>query len=178
LSMFNPRGLDVPVILDLMIHDIDLILSVVNAEIKRISASGVAVVSDTPDIANARIEFTNGCVANITASRISLKNMRKTRFFQKDAYIAVDFLEKKSEIVHIQDVDPSDPFAMILDIGKGKEKQIRILNPKVENINAIQTELSSFLESIKTNHTSAVPFSDGTKALEVAYQIMDVIAKV
>lgn len=177
LAMFNPRGLDVPVILDLMIHDIDLILSVVNSDVKKVSASGVAIISDTPDIANARLEFTNGCVANITASRISLKNMRKTRFFQKDAYISVDFLEKKSEIVRMQDADKEDPFAMILDLGKGKEKQVLIQKPPIENINAIQTELSSFLQAIKTNSTPAVPFSDGTKALEVAYQIMDAIAK-
>ncbi|MDO8897298.1 MAG: Gfo/Idh/MocA family oxidoreductase, partial [Bacteroidales bacterium] len=99
LAQFNPRGTDVPVVLDLMVHDIDIILSVVNSKISKISASGVAVVSQTPDITNARIEFENGCVANLTASRISLKNMRKSRFFQKDAYITVDFLEKKTEIV-------------------------------------------------------------------------------
>ena len=90
LAQFNPRGTDVSVILDLMIHDIDIILSVTGANARRISASGVAVLSDTPDIANARIELDNGCVANLTASRISLKNMRKSRFFQKDAYIAVE----------------------------------------------------------------------------------------
>ena len=95
LSEFNPRGTDVPVVLDLMIHDIDIILSVVNSQVKNISASGVSVISETPDIANARIEFENGCIANLTASRISMKNMRKSRFFQKDAYISVDFLKKK-----------------------------------------------------------------------------------
>ncbi|HAB28202.1 MAG TPA: oxidoreductase, partial [Xanthomarina gelatinilytica] len=95
LAEFNPRGTDVPVVLDLMIHDIDIILSVVKSKVKNVYASGVSVISDTPDIANARLEFENGCVANLTASRISLKNMRKSRFFQKDAYISVDFLEKK-----------------------------------------------------------------------------------
>ncbi|MFT5959503.1 MAG: putative dehydrogenase, partial [Polaribacter sp.] len=114
LAEFNPRGTDVPVVLDLMIHDIDIILSVVDSKVKNVHASGISVISETPDIANARIEFENGCVANLTASRISMKNMRKTRFFQKDAYISVDFLEKKSEIVRMKDV-PNNPdeFAMI-----------------------------------------------------------------
>lgn len=94
LAVFNPRGTDVSVILDLMIHDLDIVLSIVKSEVKFISASGVAVASETPDIANARIEFENGCVANLTASRISLKQMRKVRLFQKDAYISLDFLEK------------------------------------------------------------------------------------
>src|SRR5690554_7885908 len=94
LAEFNPRGTDVPVVLDLMIHDIDAILSVVKSPVKEVHATGTAVISETPDIANARIEFENGCVANLTASRISLKKMRKARFFQRDAYISVDFLEK------------------------------------------------------------------------------------
>jgi len=178
LALFNPRGLDVPVILDLMIHDIDLILSVVNSPVRKISASGVAIVSETPDIANARLEFSNGCVANITASRISMKNMRKTRFFQKDAYISVDFLEKKSEIVRMNDVTPAtlnDPFAMIIDLGQGKQKHIQIEKPDIEPINAIQTELSSFHDAIVNDATPAVPFIDGYNALEVAYQIMNEI---
>jgi predicted dehydrogenase len=178
LAMFNPRGLDVPVILDLMIHDIDLILSVVNSPVRKISASGVAIVSETPDIANARLEFDNGCVANITASRISMKNMRKTRFFQKDAYISVDFLEKKSEIVRMSDVNQftmDDPFAMIIDLGQGKQKHIQIEKPEIEPINAIQTELSSFHDAIVNDVTPAVPFIDGYNALEVAYQIMNEI---
>jgi len=178
LAMFNPRGLDVPVILDLMIHDIDLILSVVNSPVRKISASGVAIVSETPDIANARLEFNNGCVANITASRISMKNMRKTRFFQKDAYISVDFLEKKSEIVRMSDVGKiamDDPFAMIIDLGQGKQKHIQIEKPDIEPINAIQTELSSFHDAIVNDTMPAVPFIDGYNALEVAYQIMNEI---
>ena len=125
LAEFNPRGTDVPVILDLMIHDIDIVLSVVKSSIRRIQASGVQVVSDTPDIANVRIEFDNGCVANLTASRISMKNMRKSRFFQRDAYIAVDFLQKTLEIIRMSDVvqPVDDPFAMIIDLGKGKGKK-------------------------------------------------------
>jgi predicted dehydrogenase len=178
LAMFNPRGLDVPVILDLMIHDIDLILSVVNSPVRKISASGVAIVSETPDIANARLEFNNGCVANITASRISMKNMRKTRFFQKDTYISVDFLDKKSEIVRMTDVDTTtfnDPFAMIIDLGQGKQKHIQMEKPEIEPLNAIQTELSSFHDAIVNDTTPAVPFIDGYNALDIAYQIMNKI---
>jgi predicted dehydrogenase len=178
LALFNPRGLDVPVILDLMIHDIDLILSVVNSPVRKISASGGAIVSDTPDIANVRLEFNNGCVANITASRISMENLRKMRFFQKDAYIAVDFLEKKSEIIRMNDVTPTthnDPFAMIIDLGNGKQKHIQVEKPNIEPLNAIQTELRSFYDAIVNDTTPAVPFIDGYNALEVAYQIMNEI---
>jgi len=147
LAQFNPRGTDVPVVLDLMIHDIDIVLSVVKSDIHRISASGVAVVSDTPDIANARIEFNNGCVANLTASRISMKNMRKSRFFQRDAYIAVDFLDKKAEILRMKDVDPQtvDPYAVIMELGEGKSpKQVIFDNPEIEPLNAIQRELETW----------------------------------
>ncbi len=178
LAMFNPRGLDVPVILDLMIHDLDLILSVVNSPVRKISASGVAIVSETPDIANVRMEFNNGCMANITASRISMQNMRKTRFFQKDAYISVDFLEKTSEIIRMKDVDSkslADPFAMIIDLGNGQKKHIQIEKPTVEPLNAIQGELSSFHDAIVHDSIPAVPFIDGYNALEVAYQIMNEI---
>ena len=126
LTEFNPRGTDVPVVLDLMIHDIDIILSIVKSNIRKISASGVAIVSETPDIANARIEFDNGCVANITASRMSLKNMRKTRIFQKDAYIAIDFLEKETEVIRIKSLKSSeeqDSFAIVLNLEKGRTKK-------------------------------------------------------
>lgn len=125
LAQFNPRGTDVPVILDLMIHDIDIVLSVVQSNIRKINASGVPVVSDTPDIANARLEFDNGCVANLTASRISMKNMRKTRFFQSDAYIAVDFLNKTAEILRMKNITDDknlDPMAMVIDLGNNKGK--------------------------------------------------------
>ena len=131
LAEFNPRGTDVSVIHDLMIHDIDIVLSVVRSPVKRISASGVAVVSDTPDIANARIEFDNGCVANLTASRISLKNMRKSRFFQRDAYISVDFLTKKTEVVRLKTlVGEPGPLDITVDLGKEKGfKQIYFDQP-------------------------------------------------
>lgn len=175
LAQFNPRGTDVSVVLDLMIHDIDIVLSTVKSTIKKISTSGVAVVSDTPDIANARIEFDNGCVANLTASRISLKNMRKTRFFQKDAYIAVDFLEKSSEVVRLKEViGEADPLAVTIDLGEGKgTKQIYFENPKVEPSNAIKQELESFAEAILNNTKPHVPIEDGYAALQVAHQIVE-----
>lgn len=174
LAEFNPRGTDVPVVLDLMIHDIDIILSVVNSKVKNISASGVSVISETPDIANARIEFVNGCVANLTASRISLKNMRKTRFFQKDAYISVDFLEKKCEVVKMKDapVIPGD-FDMILQNAEGVKKQIYFDNPDVSNNNAILDELESFADAINNNTKPIVTLHDGTEALRVATMIID-----
>jgi predicted dehydrogenase len=174
LAEFNPRGTDVPVVLDLMIHDIDIILSVVKSKVKQVSASGVAVISDTPDIANARIEFENGCVANLTASRISLKNMRKSRFFQKDAYISVDFLEKKCEVVKMKDAPqiPGD-FDMILQNAEGVKKQIYFDNPNIPNNNAILDELETFAHAINTNTTPVVTLHDGTEALRVATMIIN-----
>jgi predicted dehydrogenase len=174
LAEFNPRGTDVPVVLDLMIHDIDIILSVVKSKVKHVSASGVSVLSDTPDIANARLEFENGCVANLTASRISLKNMRKTRFFQKDAYISVDFLEKKCEVVKMKDA-PETPgdFDMILQNAEGVKKQIYFDNPSIANNNAILDELETFAHAINTNTSPIVTLHDGTEALRVATQIIN-----
>jgi predicted dehydrogenase len=176
LAEFNPRGTDVPVVLDLMIHDIDIVLSVVKSNIKKVHASGVNVVSETPDIANARLEFDNGAVANLTASRISLKNMRKTRFFQKDAYITVDFLKKESEVVKMEEIDqvPDDPFALILDLGEDKKKRRIYFNkPDVKEINAIKEELYSFMQSILNNTTPLVNIDDGYNALNLAQMIMD-----
>ena len=174
LAEFNPRGTDVPVVLDLMIHDIDIILSVVKSKVKDVSASGVSVISKSPDIANARLEFENGCVANLTASRISLKNMRKTRFFQKDAYIAVDFLEKKCEVVKMKDA-PENPgdFDMVLQNAEGEKKQIYFANPEIENNNAILDELETFAHAINTDTTPIVSLHDGTEALRVATQIIN-----
>jgi len=176
LAQFNPRGTDVPVVLDLMIHDIDIVLSVVKSDIHRISASGVQVVSDTPDIANARIEFNNGCLANLTASRISMKNMRKSRFFQRDAYIAVDFLEKEAEILRLKDIDPAtaDPYAVIMELGEGKSpKQVIFDKPEVESLNAILTELQTFHDAIVNDTTPPVTINDGYNALDVAHRIID-----
>ena len=174
LSEFNPRGTDVSVVLDLMIHDIDAILSVVKSDVKRVHASGVTVISETPDIANARIEFENGCVANLTASRISMKTMRKARFFQKDAYISVDFLEKKCEVVKMKDAPANpDDFAMILTNAEGVKKQIYFDNPEVDANNAILDELNSFAEAIKNDRTPEVSLSQGADALRVAMQVIE-----
>ena len=174
LAEFNPRGTDVPVVLDLMIHDIDAILSVVQSPVKKVNASGVSVISDTPDIANARIEFENGCVANLTASRISMKNMRKARFFQRDAYISVDFLEKKVEVVKMKDAPENpDDFAMILQNAEGIKKQIYFDNPEVPDNNAILDELDAFAKAIKNNSTPIVSLEAGTEALRVAMMIIE-----
>ncbi|TLP81294.1 Gfo/Idh/MocA family protein [Maribacter sp. ACAM166] len=173
LAEFNPRGTDVPVVLDLMIHDIDAILSVVNSEVKQINASGVSVISQSPDIANARIEFVNGCVANLTASRISMKNMRKSRFFQKDAYISVDFLEKKAEVVKMKEAPKeAGEFDMILQNAEGIKKQIYFENPSIETNNAILDELESFADAINNDTIPVVSLKQGTQALEVALQII------
>lgn len=173
LAEFNPRGTDVPVVLDLMIHDIDAILSVVNSKVKQINASGVSVISQSPDIANARILFENGCVANLTASRISLKNMRKSRFFQKDAYISVDFLEKKVEVVKMKDA-PETPgdFDMVLQNAEGIKKQIYFENPTIASNNAILDELQAFADAINNDTTPIVSLKQGTEALKVALQII------
>jgi len=179
LSEFNPRGTDVSVVLDLMIHDIDAILSVVKSPVKSVSASGVSVISETPDIANARIEFENGCVANLTASRISLKTMRKARFFQRDAYISVDFLEKKCEVVKMKNAPAEiDDFAMVLTNAEGVKKQIYFENPKIENNNAILDELESFYEAIKADRTPEVSLQQGTEALRVAMLIIENFKKI
>ena len=174
LAEFNPRGTDVPVVLDLMIHDIDIILSVVKSPVKSVHASGVSVISETPDIANARIEFENGCVANLTASRISMKNMRKSRFFQKDAYISVDFLEKTAEVVKMKDVpENQDEFAMILQNAEGINKQIYFDNPEIQPNNAILDELESFADAIENDITPIVSLEQGTEALRIAQRIID-----
>ncbi len=173
LAEFNPRGTDVPVVLDLMIHDIDAILSVVDSEVAEINASGVSVISQSPDIANARIVFKNGCVANLTASRISLKNMRKSRFFQRDAYISIDFLEKKVEVVKMKDA-PEQPgdFDMILQNAEGLRKQIYFENPDISVNNAILDELETFADAIVEDKRPIVTLLDGTKALTVALSII------
>lgn len=172
LAQFNPRGTDVSVVLDLMIHDLDIILSIVNSEVKDVQASGVAIVSDTPDIANARIAFENGCVANVTASRMSLKNMRKMRFFQKDAYISVDFLAKKSQIIQLSDQPFEGIPSLPLDTGNVKKRYITFDNPTIENTNAIQMELHFLGESILKNKPVAVSVEDGYKAMKLAYEIL------
>ena len=174
LAQFNPRGTEVSVILDLMIHDIDIILSIVKSGVKQISASGVAVLTDTPDIANVRIEFNNGCVANLTSSRISMKKMRKIRLFQKDAYIGIDFLEKNTEIIKLKKPDEEDAFSFDIETHQGT-KTISIANPVVENGNAILAELTSFVNAIQNDEPTVVSEIDGFLAMEVAHQILDKI---
>ncbi len=177
LSQFNPRGTDVSVILDLMIHDIDIILHLIKSNVSYISANGVTVLSDTPDIANVRIEFDNGCVANLTSSRISMKKMRKMRLFQKDAYIGIDFLEKKTEIISQNSTNDKNVFTFDIDTDKGK-KTVAIANPVVLETNAMKDELVAFKNAIINNTETAVTIVDGFRAMEVAHQILDKINKV
>lgn len=173
LAEFQPRGTDVPVVLDLMIHDLDIILHVVNSPVESVSASGVAVLSDTPDICNARIAFANGCVANLTASRISLKKMRKSRFFQRDAYVAVDMLTKEAELVRMRNAEgPVDPFAMTIDLGERGTRILEFEKPVLPPSNAIREELASFARAILANGPVEVPLSDGLRALDLAHQVL------
>ncbi|MFZ1800885.1 MAG: Gfo/Idh/MocA family oxidoreductase [Chitinophagaceae bacterium] len=176
LAQFNPRGTEVSVILDLMIHDIDIVLSLVKSDVKNVYASGVAVMTDTPDIANVRIEFHNGCVANLTSSRISMKKMRKMRLFQKDAYIGIDFLEKKTEIIKLKDDhDNEKDFSFDLETPHGI-KTIVVASPEVKPGNAIYEELHAFIQSIIQNKPTAVTEIDGLLAMEVAHTILHKIS--
>lgn len=175
LAQFNPRGTDVSVILDLMIHDIDIILSLVKSNVSHISANGVAVMSDTPDIANVRIEFDNGCVANLTSSRISMKKMRKIRLFQKDAYIGIDFLDKKTEIIRLNTPGDKNVFTFDIETNNGK-KTIAIASPAIADVNAIKMELEAFKDAIINNTETAVTVLDGFRAMEVAHQILEKIS--
>lgn len=178
LSQFNPRGTDVAVVLDLMIHDIDLILSLVKAPVERIDANGVAVISETIDIANARLKFTNGCVANVTASRISQNKMRKMRLFQSNAYISIDFAQGLAEVFRIVDEDaPETKMTMLLGkIDQGAKKRLIVYEqPEVKDVNALRIELESFLEAIRNNTEPRVSGKDGLQALEVAQEILSII---
>ncbi len=175
LAQFNVRGTEVSVILDLMIHDIDIILSIVKSDVKHISASGVAVLSDTPDIANVRIEFNNGCVVNLTSSRISMKKMRKMRLFQKDAYIGIDFLDKKTEVIRLKEDSDNTSFSFDINTPHGV-KTIAVQSPAISPANAIKDELSSFVNAVVNNKPVAVSEIDGYAAMEVAHQILDKIS--
>ena len=174
LAQFNPRGTEVSVILDLMIHDIDIILSIVKSDVKNISASGVGVITETPDIANVRIEFHNGCVANLTSSRFSMKKMRKMRIFQKDSYIGIDFLNKKTEIIKLKDPNDHGVFSFDIETHSGK-KTIAVANPVVPEINAIKKELEEFTNAILNNTKTIVSEIDGLMAMDVAHQILEKI---
>ncbi len=176
LSQFNPRGTDVSVILDLMIHDIDIILSLVKSSVKNVFANGVNVLSETPDIANVRIEFDNGCVANLTSSRISMKKMRKMRLFQKDSYVGIDFLDKKAEIIKYKTPEDKNVFSFDIETGHGK-KTIAIASPVIKENNAIKMELESFKEAINKNKSTVVSEIDGYRAMEVAHRILEKISR-
>ena len=176
LAQFNPRGTDVSVVHDLMIHDLDIILSLVKANVKKISASGVAIVSSTPDIANARIEFDNGCVANLTASRISVKAMRKMRIFQPGAYISMDFLKQKSEIFRIEDTPTANKENQFeIELADNTKKYITYDIPEKKEVNAIKMELELFLKSIVSNKPTPVNVHDGFLAMELGQRILDKI---
>jgi predicted dehydrogenase len=175
LAQFNPRGTEVSVILDLMIHDLDIILSIVKSDVKSIAANGVAVMTETPDIANVRIEFHNGCVANLTSSRISMKKMRKMRLFQKDSYIGVDFLDKKTEIIKLKTSDDVDAFTFDVDTPGGDTKTIAVTTPAVPQLNAIKKELEEFRNAVVNNTPTVVSGHDGYKAMDVAHQILQKI---
>ncbi len=178
LATFQPRGTEVSVVLDLMIHDLDLVLHLVKSPVAAVSASGVAVLSDTPDIANARVEFENGCVANLTASRMSMKQMRKMRLFQRDAYLSLDFLEKKAQIVRLFEPGhpdlPPDEGHLALETARGT-RILHASEPDFGPVNAIQLELETFGRAILDGSETAVPFSDGLAALELAQRILDEI---
>lgn len=179
LALFNPRGTDVSVVLDLMIHDLDIVLSLVPHQVTQVHASGVAVMSDTPDIANARIEFANGCVANFTASRMSMKNMRKVRLFQKDAYISMDFLNKTTDIARLFDSDaPNLPSEGLNEIETSSGKKLlQFQQAKTEPVNAIKMELETFAESIIEDKQPKVGLQEGYRALKLADQIIAEIAR-
>ena len=178
LALYNPRGCDVPVVLDLTVHDIDILITIVKSPIKSINANGVSIVSPTPDIINARIEFENGAIANLTTSRISLKNMRKFRIFQQGAYITMDFMEKKAEVVKVEDVQGvPGPFDMTIDLPDGSSKKISVEELETNQINAIKTELERFHDAIVNNTEPPVTIEDGVKVLKTAYMILDEIKK-
>jgi len=172
LATFNPRGTDVSVVLDLMIHDLDLILKLVQSEVTDIRANGVALVSNSHDICNARLEFANGCVANITASRISLKQMRKLRLFQQDAYVTIDMLEKEAQIITLEDSDPGTGKAMSLPTPQG-EKWISINLPEAQPNNAILSELQEFHNAIQQDRPIRVSLEEGYSALSLAHKIIE-----
>ena len=176
LAQFNPRGTEVSVILDLMIHDIDIIMSMIKSDVKNISANGVAVMTDTPDIANVRIEFDNGCVANLTSSRISMKKMRKMRLFQRDAYIGIDFLEKKTEIIKMKTPEDVSAFTFDIETPNGK-KTLAIANPQIKEVNAIKLELEQFRDAVTKNTPTAVNEVDGLRAMDIAHQILQKIQR-
>lgn len=177
LAPFNPRGTDVSVVLDLMIHDLDIVLSLVQSPVRQVHASGVPIVSKEADICNARIEFENGCVANVTASRVSLKQMRKLRLFQSSAYVSMDFLEKEAQIIQLRDAEPAGGGAFELPLEQGT-KWLEMDIPEIQPVNAIEEELKGLHSSIVHNEPPAVTAEEAADALRLAYRIADAMPPV
>ena len=174
LAPFNIRGTDVDVILDLMIHDIDILLQIIQSDINQINASGVSILSDTIDMANTRIEFANGCVANLTASRISQKQLRKFRIFEKNIYTNIDFLNPCVETYMLSNKQPEKDGSYIV-VNENSEKFILYDKPNIVSHNALKVELEAFIQSITNCINPAVSAKDGLAALQVAIQIRDQI---
>lgn len=170
LASYNVRGTDVSVVLDLMIHDIDLILSLVKSKVKRISATGQSVVSGSADIANARIEFENGCVANLTANRIALHNIRKADVYQKNSSVHIDLLNKITHVTTISALTTNHSDNPVIDNGDAKF-EINVTNPIIHPINAIKEELTDFYKSITQHAPIAVSLNDAAAALAIAEEI-------
>jgi predicted dehydrogenase len=170
LAAFNPRGTDVAVILDLMIHDIDLTLHLIKSKIARIEAAAVAVISDTADIANARLTFENGAVANLTASRISLRPMRKLRIFQKSGYYSLDLAEKRADIYRLADDVPANAVGMRIPLGDSG-REIFYAKAGSSDSDMLRAELQAFLKSIHDNLQPPVAAEEAAEALRVAIEV-------
>lgn len=168
IAPYVTRGTDVPVVLDLMIHDIDIILSFVRSQVERISAIGFNPVSEREDIANARLEFANGCVANVTASRISVKKERKVRFFQRNAYVNVDYMKPDVKVYRLT----GDPKG-VLDLAK----MVEYTEPRIDKVEPLKAELTAFVECVRNDTEPLVTGGDGLRALQVAEAILEDIAR-
>ena len=177
LAPYDVRGTDVPVVLDKMIHDIDILLFLVNSEVESIDANGISILTDSIDIANARIRFTNGTIANITSSRVAQDHVRKTKIFQQDLYITIDFLLGLTEIYRVLNPEESDPDA-IQDVPfhyGDKKKKIVYEKPDLPSLDPLKAELENFTNSVKGNSTPIVDGQAGKNALELAINIHDMI---
>lgn len=174
LSPYNIRGTEVSVVMDLMIHDLDVLIKLIDDKLIDVQAKGVKLFSNTHDICNARLTFKRGCVVNITASRISLKSMRKMRVFQSDAYVNIDFLERKSQIIQLSDKNLPDELSMPIETASGM-KHMSIKTNKPDNQNSIVLELQDFYDSIVNNTSESVGIDDAVKAIELAHQIEETL---
>ena len=177
LAPYNVRGTEVPVVLDLMIHDLDVILSLVDSPVESMSASGVSIMTSSVDIANARLRFANGCVANITSSRIAKDFVRKLRLFQQDMYVTIDFLLGLTEVYHVLEAGERDPNAVFTAPlkGKNRERQIVYEKPKVYKIDALKLELENFVASLSGEQSPIVSGQEAREALRIALEIQEKI---